>query len=129
MRSFARRVRRFVREFRAELKSRRVGRRAVPRGAHPIRDIVGPTGYMWSAGWNRAAEGADAYTKSFDPQIPPSIHVSHRDAQRANQAMPLSERCIEDWQNPVPYPDPHEGLGLGADLRSDRRPATRDYEG
>lgn len=122
---FVNRFRHFWREFRAEVKGRRQGRRAVPRGAHPVRDIVGPTGYMWSAGWTKAAEGSEAYTKSFDRQLPPSTHISHRDATRANQAMPLAERCIEDWANPVPYADPHEGL----DLSADRPPATRGREG
>ena len=125
MRRVADRIRRFVREAKAEWKGRRVGRRAVSRGAHPIREIVGPTGYMLSNGWSKAAEGQEAYHRSFDPQIPPSIHISHNDATRANQAMPLAERCIEDWNAPVEYPDPHDGL----DLRSDRRPGTPDPAG
>ena len=125
MRRIVDRVRRFARELKAEWKGRRAGRRAVSRGAHPIREIVGPTGYMFSNGWSRAAEGQEAFHRSFDPQIPPSIHVSHRDSIRANQAMPLSERCIEDWNDEVSYPDPHDTF----DLRSDRPSATPDPAG
>jgi hypothetical protein len=80
---------------------------------------------MLSNGWSRAAEGQAAYSRSFEPHIPPSIHVSHRDATRVNQAMPIAERCIEDWNAPVDYADPHESL----DLSSDRRSTTRDPAG
>lgn len=90
-----------------------------------MREIVGPTGAMLSNGWSRAAEGQAAYERSFAPRIPPSVHVSHNDAIRANHATPLVERCIEDWYAPVEYLDPHEGL----DLRSNRRPETPDHAG
>lgn len=90
-----------------------------------MREIVGPTGNMLSNGWSHAAQGQEAFQRSFDPRIPPSIHISHRDATRANHAIPLAERCIEDWNDEVEYPDPHEML----DLRSDRRPETPDPAG
>lgn len=61
------------------------------------REIVGPTGNMFSNGWDRMEEGRGAYLKSFDPRIPPSIHISARDLTRSNMPVPLVERCIEDW--------------------------------
>lgn len=42
-------------------------------------------------------KGSDAYVKSFDPKVPPSIFVSKRDLTRENIPIPLVERCIEDW--------------------------------
>lgn len=42
-------------------------------------------------------KGSDAYVKSFDPKVPPSIFVSKRDMTRGNIPIPLVERCIEDW--------------------------------
>ena len=127
MASVTKRLRRFFREVRAELRGRRAGRaHDVPHG--PVALVAlqpGPTGNMFSNGWKQMEEGADAYQRSFEPRIPPSIHISHRDATRHNIPVPLQERMIEDWQNPVPYPDPYEGL----DLTSGRRSTTRDREG
>ena len=121
------RLRRFVREARAEMRGRRQGRAGIKgnEGYRSVRHIVGPTGNMFSNGWKQMEKGATAYERSFDPRIPPSIHISHRDATRHNIPVPLSERMIEDWQNPVPYADPHEEL----DLSSGRPRASRDPEG
>ena len=67
---------------------------------HTARDIVGPTGWMTSAGWSRMAESSNAYQKSFDKRLPPSLFVSERDRQRHGDAIPVSERCIEDYREP-----------------------------
>ena len=109
MASVTKRLRRFFREVRAELRGRRAGRAGLEgtKGYRPVRHIVGPTGNMFSNGWKQMEEGADAYQRSFEPRIPPSIHISHRDATRHNIPVPMQERMIEDWQNPVPYPDPY----------------------
>ena len=121
------RIRRFFREIRAELRGRRAGRAGYEARSsqRSVRHIVGPTGNMFSNSWKRMEEGAEAYQRSLEPRIPPSIHISHRDATRHNVPVPLQERMIEDWQNPVPYPDPYEGL----DLTSGQRSTTRDREG
>ncbi|MEM9202406.1 MAG: hypothetical protein AAGC53_12120 [Actinomycetota bacterium] len=119
MRRLTARLRRFFREARAEWRGRRDGRKGVPKGAHPIRHIVGPTGNMFSNGWSEAAKGADAFQRSFDPRIPPSIHVSHNDAMRTSQVVPLVERCIEDWNDPTVYADPHDELDLSEGRRSE----------
>ncbi len=78
---------------------------------------------MFSRGWDRYAEGADAFNKSFEPKIPPSIHISHRDSVRRRPAVPLSERCVEDWDADVSYTDPYDELGedLGAKPKRKRR--------
>lgn len=60
------------------------------------REVVGPPGNMGSDGWDAMAKGKDAYVKSFDPKIPPSLFVSERDRTRHNIPIPLSERVIED---------------------------------
>ncbi len=78
----------------------------------PLRHIIGPTGYMAQNTVAPAMKGAAAFNKSFEPHIPPSIHVSHRDAIRVNMAMPISERCIEDFRRDVVYIDPHDELDL-----------------
>jgi hypothetical protein len=61
------------------------------------RHIVGPTGWMWSNGWDAMEHGKTDYLKSFEPRVPPSIHISARDLTRNNMPVPLVERCIEDW--------------------------------
>lgn len=65
------------------------------------RDIIGPTGNMFSSGWALFEETNAAYMRSFDPRVPPSIHISQTNAGRHNNVIPLIERCIEDW-----YEDP-----------------------
>jgi hypothetical protein len=100
----------------AELRARRAGQRALKsKNFRAVRHIVGPTGNMFSNGWDKMAEGADAFNRSFEPRIPPSLHISHRDSTRVNMPMPLSERCIEDWQTDIEYADPHDELNLSED--------------
>ncbi|MCP3992245.1 MAG: hypothetical protein GY724_24460 [Actinomycetia bacterium] len=60
------------------------------------REIIGPTGNFFSAGWEQFEKGHAGYLRSFQPRVPPSIHISHRDKTRANLPIPLSERCLED---------------------------------
>ena len=93
------RLRRTIREARLEIRARRAGRRgiATPK-VNSARHIAGITGNLMSAGFDRIAEGSKAYEKSFDPHIPPSVHISYNDMQRQNVPVPLVERCIEDWQ-------------------------------
>ncbi len=95
-----------------ELRARRSGRIAFSSGqARAIRHIVGPTGYLAQNTLGPAAEGATAFNKSFEPRIPPSIHISHADAQRQGIVVPLRERCIEDWPTPKTYVDPYDEMG------------------
>ena len=43
-------------------------------------------------------EGSEAYNRSLsDPHLPPSTHISHNDVIRRGLVIPVSERCIEDW--------------------------------
>lgn len=51
-----------------------------------------------TATWDQLDEKGDAYMRSFDRRLPPSLHVSERDRTRANMPIPLVERCIEDWK-------------------------------
>ncbi len=60
------------------------------------RDIIGPTGNFFSAGWAQFEKSHTGYLRSFEPRVPPSIHISHRDKTRANIPIPLSERCLDD---------------------------------
>lgn len=104
-----------LRAFWIELKARSAGRRAMNSSlGRPIgrttRDITGPMGTAFSNAYAKLDEHGDAYMRSFDNRIPPSLFVSERDRVRATQPMPMAERCIEDWQ-------PRPGVG----------PATRDY--
>jgi hypothetical protein len=70
----------------------------VPRDIQKAaRHIVGPTGAMFSNGWDELQDNQSAFLRSFDPRVPPSVHVSERDLTRANMPVPLVERCIEDW--------------------------------
>jgi hypothetical protein len=100
-RFFSRVVRR-VSETWSEIRARRLGRRGLPaRPKHSaVREVVGPTGYMWSQGWDRMAEGATAFEKSFDPHLPPSLHISQQERHRFHLAIPVAERCLEDWVVP-----------------------------
>lgn len=93
----------WFRDLGVELRSRRRGRRYVvspiPRAA---RDVIGPTGWNWSASWDAMARGSDAYVKSFDHRLPASEFVSERDRLRANLPIPVVERCLEDHAAPAP---------------------------
>ena len=85
-------------EFFEEWRARREGRQAMSSDIYrTARDIAGPTGNIFSNGWQRLEDGSSAYMKSFDRRLPPSLHISERDAVRAGRAMPISERCIEDF--------------------------------
>lgn len=95
------------RSFTSEWKARREGRRHLVSNIHrSARDVIGPTGAMWSNGWDAMEKGSDAYIKSFDPKIPPSIFVSERDRTRGSIPVPLVERCIEDWAKSDSDEDP-----------------------
>lgn len=86
-----------IRALYVEWQARRAGRRGLEPSIHrATRDVTGPTGWVFSATWDELDKHGDAYVRSFDPKIPPSIFVSERDRQRHGQPMPLVERCIED---------------------------------
>jgi len=85
--------------FKQEWLARRSGRRYLENHlGRSAREIIGPTGWMWSRGWDAMAEGSAAYLESFDRRIPPSEFVSERDRTRWNMPIPVVERCIEDWR-------------------------------
>ena len=89
-----RRIKRFFKEWVAHRAGKRPINNTDVRKA--TRHIVGPTGYMLTKSVDRVASDGEAYLKSFDDRIPPSLFVSERDRTRLNQAMPLSERAIAD---------------------------------
>ena len=81
-----------------EMAARRAGRRMMSRDIQKAaRHIIGPTGYNYSSAWQKLQDEDGSYLKSFDPRVPPSLHISHRDNTRANQPIPLVERRIEGW--------------------------------
>lgn len=84
--------------FVAEWKARRAGRRGMERSdlSRAAREVVGPTGWMWSNGWQAMDEGKEAFVKSFDRKLPPSLFVSERDRTRQNIPVPLVERMIAE---------------------------------
>lgn len=82
---------------RAKYRSRYPSPRLDPQLGRAARDILGPTGNMFSNGWELFEQNNAAYMKSFDPRVPPSLHISQTDQNRYHQAIPVSERCIEDW--------------------------------
>jgi hypothetical protein len=51
---------------------------------------------MWSRGWDAMDKGKEAYVKSFDKRLPPSLFVSERDRTRQNIPVPLVERMIAE---------------------------------
>jgi len=69
--------------------------------ARRTRDVTGPTGYVFSNAWDKLEEHGDAYMKSFDEHLPPSLFVSERDRTRHNQAIPVLERCLGDHKERV----------------------------
>lgn len=87
-------------EFVAEWKARRAGRRHVSNDIYRrARDITGATGWVTSRAWDYADTKGEAYSKSLvEGRVPPSLHISARDRIRAGTAMPLAERCIEDFR-------------------------------
>lgn len=64
--------------------------------ARATRDVTGPTGWVFSNAWQQLDDHGDAYMKSFDRRIPPSIFISERDRKRHGQPIPVAERCLED---------------------------------
>ena len=87
----------WVRELWQELRARRAGRRGMSTGiARATRDVTGPTGWVFSNAWQQLDDHGDAYMKSFDRRIPPSIFISERDRTRHGQPIPGAERCLED---------------------------------
>jgi hypothetical protein len=87
----------------ADWRSRREGRRHVPNNiGRQARDVTGALGFAYSRAWDLVATNGDAYTRSFgERRMPPSLHVSNRDRLRAGLAVPLPERCIEDFAKPA----------------------------
>ncbi len=82
-----------------EVRARRAGRRGMTNPiARAARDVTGPTGWVFSNAWDKLDEHGDAYVKSFDRRIPPSLFVSERDRTRFQQPMPVAERCLEDYR-------------------------------
>jgi len=97
---------------RSEWLARRSGRRQIESDlARSARDVVGPTGWMWSKGWDAMAENASAYVGSFDRKVPPSIFVSQRDRLRYNIPIPLAERMLEQHRRPDDEPPLPEAEG------------------
>lgn len=77
------------------------------------RDVTGPTGWVFSGAWDKLDQHGDAYARSFDRRIPPSLFVSERDRTRFGQPMPIVERCLED----APFgPDKPAGDELDGDV-------------
>jgi hypothetical protein len=88
------------RSFTSEWKARREGRKHYANNiAKSARDVIGPTGWMWSNGWDAMEKGSKAYLKSFDPKVPRSIFLAEREGTRDSIPIPLIERCIEDWNS------------------------------
>ena len=86
------------RSFTSEWKARRQGRKHYVNDiGKSARHVIGPTGWMWSNGWDAMEKGSTAYLKSFDPKVPRSVFVSEREMTRQSIPIPLVERCIEDW--------------------------------
>ena len=84
-----------LREFIAELKARRAGRKHLDHDIRKsARGIIGPTGWVWSNAWDHLDRDGEAYLESFDPRIPPSEFVSKRDRTRHNIPVPLVERRL-----------------------------------
>ncbi|MGI9599029.1 MAG: hypothetical protein ACR2QK_22890 [Acidimicrobiales bacterium] len=89
-------------EFIEEWKARRAGRRHVSNDIYRrARDITGATGWVTSRAWDHADRHGEAYSHSLvERRVPPSLHISARDQIRSGKAMPLTERCIEDFNSP-----------------------------
>ena len=61
------------------------------------RHVTGAIGAGTSPAYEALAEGGESLNRSLRKNpLPPSTHISHRDATRHNLPVPLSERCIED---------------------------------
>ena len=65
------------------------------------RHITGAIGAINSASYGALDKGGESLNRSLrENPLPPSTHISHRDATRHNLPVPLSERCIEDHRKP-----------------------------
>jgi len=114
------RIRRAMRDTWIEIRARRAGRAGIVKPkVNSARQIAGITGALMSNGYDRIAESSKAYEKSFDPHIPPSVHISYNDMLRQNVPVPLAGRCIEAWRNP-PRPDVDAELDAILDEAVDR---------
>jgi hypothetical protein len=104
--------------FLTECFARRRGRQALLGAGTPtdnlrrtLRHVGGyyipiPTSRLMNA----IEEGSEAFNRSLsDPHLPPSTHISHNDVIRRGMVIPVSERCIEDWDaeplEPVVFDD------------------------
>lgn len=66
------------------------------------RHVTGAIGAGTSPAYEALAEGGEQLNRSLrENPLPPSTHISHRDATRHNLPVPLSERCIEDYRKPT----------------------------
>lgn len=90
------------------------------------RDVIGPTGMAFSNAWEKLDQHGNDYMKSFNPHTPPSLFVSERDRLRRRQVVPLSERCIEDWNERHGRPSNPPKPGTAASATPDRSPGGRD---
>ena len=101
------RFKRWINATFTEWAARRNGRRHTPRdNANAARDVTGPLGAPMSGTYNQLARSSDAYIKSFDRRLPPSIHISERDRIRHGDAIPMAERAIADWKTDNRTDDP-----------------------
>lgn len=63
------------------------------------RHITGAIGAGTTPTFDALEKGADSLNRSLVEQpLPPSTHISHRDSVRHNVAVPISERCLEDFR-------------------------------
>ena len=63
------------------------------------RHITGAIGAGTSPAYDALADGGESLNRSLRKNpLPPSTHISHRDATRHNLPVPVSERCIEDYR-------------------------------
>ena len=63
------------------------------------RHVTGAIGAGTSPAYDALAKGGESLNRSLrENPLPPSTHISHRDATRHNIPVPLSERCLEDYR-------------------------------
>ena len=91
----------WLRRFRKNGPRREYRVSKAPTNSRVTRDVIGPTGWLQSNAGEQLDQHGEAYKQSFDRRLPPSLFVSERDRLRANQPMPLAERCIEDYEPPT----------------------------
>lgn len=65
------------------------------------RHVTGAIGAGTSPAYDALAEGGESLNRSLrENPLPPSTHISYRDATRHNIPVPFSERCIGDYREP-----------------------------